>query len=257
MKHPIWTVICLCSFLGCGSVQALELLGEGAVGAWLQSPEGRLSYQPLSPEDRLDVEDDLDYGDETGLTARLRIDLPGFFPGVYLMYTGIDFQDTGMKNVSFTFGGETFEGETQFDSEVNLDHFDVAVFGSIPFLRTATAGMFAIDLGVNGRIYLVEAEVEQNETGLRESVSFTLPIPMLFAAAQFRPIDSFSLEAEFRGITYQDDRAFSILGRARYTLWQGIFIAGGYRYDDIDFDEEGVDVDVTVQGPFLEAGFAF
>lgn len=66
-----------------------------------------------------------------------------------------------------------------------------------------------------------------------------------------------SLEGEFRGIAYDDDHAYSLIGRARYTIIKGLFIAGGYRYDAVDFDEDDVDMDVTVQGPCLEVGYTF
>ena len=36
-----------------------------------------------------------------------------------------------------------------------------------------------------------------------------------------------------------------------------LFVAAGYRYDKVDIDEDGVEVDVDFSGIFAEAGFAF
>ena len=36
-----------------------------------------------------------------------------------------------------------------------------------------------------------------------------------------------------------------------------IFIAGGYRHENIEFDHEDIKASVTFKGPFAEAGMEF
>ena len=63
---------------------------EFAVGGWIQNPSGTLGYEALTPGDLLDVEDDLNYEDETRWSARLSIDMPLFLPNIALMATPME-----------------------------------------------------------------------------------------------------------------------------------------------------------------------
>jgi hypothetical protein len=66
-----------------------------------------------------------------------------------------------------------------------------------------------------------------------------------------------AVEAEGRGITISDSAIYSLLGRLRFKVFGPAFVAAGYRYDKIDVDEDDVDADFTIQGPFAEVGLKF
>lgn len=88
-------------------------------------------------------------------------------------------------------------------------------------------------------------------------MGFPFPVPMVFLAAQLKPIDIFAVEAEVRGISYDENQVYSFIGRLKVKVFVPLFAAGGYRYDKIKFDTEDVEADITLSGPFIEAGFAF
>lgn len=243
-------------FLFPAGAQAL-VDGEIAAGVWFQSPEGDVAVSAAGQEDKLDVEDELEYDDEAMPVVRARLGLPLLFPDLSLMYTPVDFDETGSRETSFTFGDETFQEDVPFDSELTMQMYDVALFYEIPLLRKATLGTLALDLGVNVRMVDFEVSLEQSQLGIEEEESAFVPIPMIYAGVRLSPYDRLFLEGEFRGITYEDDSAYSILGRIKYMIWNGLFAAGGYRYDSVDVDEDDVEVDVSLQGPFAEVGFAF
>ena len=111
--------------------------------------------------DDLDLEDDLNYDDKWKAFGRLIIDMPSFIPNIYLMYTPMKWDETGSKDVNFNFGGKEFQADVDFDSELKLNHFDVALFWGLPFINTATADVLNIDLGLNVRLMDVKAEIEQ------------------------------------------------------------------------------------------------
>jgi hypothetical protein len=48
-----------------------------------------------------------------------------------------------------------------------------------------------------------------------------------------------------------------LIGRLRFNLVGFLFLTGGYRYDKIDIDEEGVIIDTDFSGSFAEAGLSF
>jgi len=225
---------------------------EVALGGWIQSPSGTLGLDITGAEDILDLEDDLDYEEETRFIGRAKLDLP-FLPNVYLAATPMEFEGDGSK--TFSFGGLSVDGN--FSSKLTLDNYDVALYYGIPLMETATLNMLNIELGINLRIFDFEAQVVEDLTGVKESESFTVPIPMVYAAVAFRPLDALNFEVEGRGISFGDDKSFSLIGRVRWNTFGPLFVTGGYRYDDYDIDEEGILIDADFSGPFAEAGFAF
>lgn len=227
---------------------------EFAAGAWKQSPSGKLGYEPLSASDVLDLESDLNYQDETRFFGWIDIDMPLFIPNIYVMGTPMEFEGNGNK--SFTWSGTTFTGS--FYSKLTLNHLDVALYYGIPLLEKATFDTLNIDIGLNVRIFDLEVTAtETSGTGVSETESATVPVPMVFLAVQIRPIEAFAIEAEGRGISISGNKGYSLIGRLRWNAVGPLFIAGGYRYDKYDIDEEDVILDADFGGPFGELGFSF
>lgn len=257
MKKPLMLISLVFLFAIVMPSQSFSAGVEFAVGVWEQSPQGRLSFEEIFESDILDLEDDLNYDDETRLFARLKIDMPTIIPNIYLMATPMEFDATGQKNISFKFGDKTFSANVPFTSELILDHFDVALYYGIPGLETATADMLNIEIGINVRIYDFEGKIDQPSTGLSESESFTAPVPMVYLAAQLRPLEKLAIEAEARGILFGDDKGYSLIGRLKWKFLKPFFIAGGYRYDKIDVEEDDFTLDIDFSGLFAEAGIIF
>ncbi len=230
---------------------------EIAGGFWYQSPDGDLAYEKISANDRLDLEDDLNYDDEFQLSGRLKLDMPLLFPNIYLMVTPMNWDEKGQKDVDFEFGGISFQGNVPFESKLEMDHVDAALFYGLPFLETATAGMLNVELGLNVRVMDFKAEIKQEATGLKESTTYILPIPMVYLGVQLEPFDWLAFEGEGRGIGYSGDHYYSLIGRLKIKPFGPFFIAGGFRYDDVDIDHQDVLVDANFSGPFAEVGFEF
>lgn len=230
---------------------------EIAGGSWYQSPSGQLAFDQISSNDRLDVEEDLNYDDEFQLSGRLILDMPFFIPNIYLMATPMNWNERGQKNVNFNFGDINFQGNVPFESELKMNHIDAALFYGLPFVETGTAGILNIDLGLNVRILDFKAEIKQEATGLEESESYVLPIPMAYLGVQLEPLDWLAFEGEGRGIGYGGNYYYSLIGRLKIKPFGPFFIAGGYRYDGIDIDYQDVLVDASIGGPFAEVGFEF
>ena len=140
---------------------------------------------------------------------------------------------------------------------MNLDHYDVALYYGIPFLQIATLGKLNVEAGLNVRMFDLKAEIEQPSTGLSESKSLFLPVPMLYLGAQLKPVKYFSIEVEARGIAYNSNYYYDLIGSLKVKPYGPVFIAGGYRYEQLKIDQSEVDLKITLGGPFLEAGFVF
>lgn len=226
---------------------------EAAVGYWRQDPSGHIQFNG----DRLDFEDDFGYDVETKPFGRIKLDLPGILPNIYLMATPLEFEETETRNLTFNFGGQTFTAGVPFRSKLQLDHYDIALFYALPFLEKATVGRLNAELGLNVRIIDFETEVTEGVTNTSASESFTLPVPMAYAGFQFRPIKAISLEGEVRGIAFSASHYVDLIGRLKIHLIGPLFIAPGYRYENLEIDHQDVDASLTFQGPFVEVGVSF
>lgn len=230
---------------------------EIAGGAWYQSPSGDLSFDKSTTADDLDLEDDLNYDDKWQPSGRVIFDMPLFIPNIYLMATPLKWDENGSKNVQFKFGDEIFDADIPFKSELKMNHLDVALFYGLPFIKTATSDILNVDLGLNFKLLDFEASIEQEDTGLKVSESYFLPLPMIYAGVQIEPFKYAALEFEGRGIGWGSNYYLSLMGRLKIKPVGPFFVAGGYRYDNVSIDYQDVDVDAIFQGPFAEVGFEF
>jgi outer membrane protein len=227
---------------------------EFALGAWLEQPSGTLSYDS---SDDLSLDNDLGYDDKWQPTGRLKIDMPFLLPNIYLMYTPMKWSETGNMNTSFNFGDDNFQANVDFKSTLKMDHLDIALYYGLPGVRTATADVLNIDLGLNFRLMDFKAEINQPDSGLKQTQSYFLPIPMAYGAAQIAPMDWIAMEFEGRASAYKSNHYLSLIGRLKIKPFGPLFVAGGYRYDSVKIDYQDVDVDTEFRGPFAEAGFDF
>jgi outer membrane protein len=230
---------------------------EFAVGVWGQSPQGELSFEEISELDILDLEDDLRYDEETRIFGRLKIDMPAVIPNIYLMATPMDFDATSQLNRDAKFGDIVIPINEPFSSELILDHFDLGLYYGIPGLETATADLLNVEIGINIRVYDFEGKVDVPGLGLTESEDFTVPVPMIYLAAQLRPLEKLAIEAEARGLVIGDDKGYSLITRLKWKVFAPLFLAAGYRLDKIDIEEDDFVLDIDFSGLFAEAGFAF
>ncbi|TAL26730.1 MAG: TIGR04219 family outer membrane beta-barrel protein, partial [Nitrospirae bacterium] len=178
-------------------------------------------------------------------------------PNIYLMASPMEFEGNGSKNINFTFGDKTFTNNVPFSSKLQLDHYDIALFYGLPFLKTATAGKLNAEIGLNARMIDFKAEISQPTTNKSESKSLNIWMPMIYVGAQLKPVKRFAVEAEARGIAYSGNHYYDIIGRLKVKPVGPLFIAGGYRYEDIKIDESDIKANLKFRGPFIEAGVEF
>ncbi len=226
---------------------------EIAVGGWRQEPSGDLAYKG----EKLSVEDELKYDSKNRLFGRVKIDSPLWLPNLYLMATPMKFKEEGSKSTSFTFGDKTFAADVPFTSTLRLDHYDLCLYYRLPFLRTLTLGVVNADLGIDGRIVNLKARIDQPTTGISESKSLTVPLPMAYLGLQIYPIKFIGAEFEGRGILLSSNHYYDLIGRLKIKPFKPFFMAGGYRYEEVKIDESDVKVKVKFQGPFIETGIEF
>ena len=229
---------------------------DAAIGAWQQTPSGKLSYKAQSAADELDLKNNLHLDTETRATVRLKVELPLVLPNLYFMATPMSYESSGLT-ATFHYGNTTFNGTAPIQTKLKLDHYDLALFYPIPLLKTATLGKLNAELGLNVRQIKFEGTISQDSLALKSSKDMTIYVPMIYAGVQIKPISLFSIEAEIRGIPYGNSHYYDYLGRIRVNPIPIVFIAGGYRAEDVKIDVSDVKANIKFSGPFLEAGVSF
>jgi outer membrane protein len=250
------------SFFACAILAALLFIipetvfaakFELAAGIWSQDPSGDFSYKG----DSLNVKDDLGFGKETKFLGRAKIEILLALPNLYFMVTPMKFNGSESKNEQFIFNNETFQANVPFTSSLQFDQYDIALYYGLPFLKTATAGVFNIDLGIGAKIIDSKAFIDQPDTGVSESKSLTIGVPTVYVGAQANPFKLIGFEAEGRAGIYNSNHYYDLIGRLKIRPVGPLFIAGGYRYEEVKLDASDVKGKVTFKGPFVEAGLEF
>jgi len=242
---------------GAASATGIEL----SLGVWNQLPQGDISFNASTGTDNLNLKDNLKFNDETRIFGRVKIEPPLFFPNIYLMATPLGFSETGSKNASFQFGDVKFAANVPFTSELKLDHYDIGLYYGIPALKTVTAKILNVDLGIDARIIDFKARVtgQDSVTGLivTDSKSLVIPMPMLYLGFQVNPVKWVAAEGEVRGIAYGKNHYYDLIGRVKIKPFGPIFAAAGYRYEKINIDTDDVKAKANFGGPFGEIGVEF
>ena len=222
---------------------------EAAVGVWGCAPTGDFSYKSTLT---YDFEDTFGFEDETFPMARFKLELP-VIPNIYLMATPMKFE--GTSETVFEFDNQSFTVDT--DTELTFNQYDLGFYYGVPFLGLASLGKFHVDAGLNLRIIQMDAKMSNTATGLSRDESITVPVPMLYLAADLSPIDLLVIEAEIRALPVSDLEVISAIARLKVNIPGPFYVAGGYRHETVAVDQDDFDIDIKFSGPFAEAGFKF
>jgi outer membrane protein len=192
------------SFFACAILAALLFIipetvlaakVELATGIWSQDPSGDFSYKG----DSLNVKDDPGFKKKTRFLGRAKIEILWALPNPYFMVTLMKFDGVGNENEQFIFNNRTFQANVPFTSSLRFDQYDIALYYGLPFFKKATAGILNIDLGIATKIIHFKVVIDQPDTGVSESKSLTIAVPMVYVGAQAKPVKSVGSEAEGRG----------------------------------------------------------
>jgi outer membrane protein len=252
IKKRIWVwmpIICLSLSVLSSQSGAMGL--EAAIGVSYQDFQGGLA----NSGDSLDLNNELRFSRAVQFLGRIKIDMPLTIPNLYLMATPMHFDGTATGNRSFKFGSQTFDAGIPFSSTLKLDHYDLALYYGVPFVKEATLGIINFEAGLNIRLFDLKTQVTQMARS--ESNSFNLLVPMAYLGLQVKPMKTFSLEGEFRWIAYNSNHYYDLIGRVKYNFSSLAFVSIGYRQEEISMDQSDIKMNVRFSGPQVEVGFQF
>lgn len=238
---------------------------EIAVGAWYVNPDGDISYKP-GPAGDIDLKSHVAYDDQWEPMFRLKTRLP-LLPNIYLQATPLAFDANNHGDAfEFALGDAVFFGNDTIDSEFFLNIYDADLFFRVPLIESGDRGLVNIELGAGARWVVLRTDFDDLDidggdiadfNALDDSRSETVVYPMGYAGLDINPSKYVSLVGEAWGYSYHSDTLYTLVGRLKISPLGPLFLSGGYRYDNYDFDRKDLDLDATFSGPFAELGLEF
>jgi outer membrane protein len=235
-----------------GEYWFMDLSGDVAVGGDAVGDATDLSLEDATDGLGLDGENTV------GFSAMLNLG-PVF---VFGRYIPIDVEGSGTTTTTVNFGDLTFNADASLDSSLQFDMIDAGIgvhvlnFDDLPV--RVQVGLLAEVKLLDGE---VQAEGEVTSSGVTttetDTQDFTLPIPMVGARVNLGLADFLAVNVQGAAIAYSGNHLYDVEARAEFSPLPLVGVSAGYRYLNLTVDESDVDIDVTFDGPFVEAFVRF
>lgn len=220
-----------------------------SAGIWQASPEGTVG-KTQSDIEALGLEEE----NANVLSATLEHPVP-LIPNIRIKRTTLDYSGTGSLNENFTFDDVTFPANTSINSDIDLSHTDFTFFYGLPEI------VVDFDLGLTARVF--DGKASAATTLLQEEADLDFAIPMLFASVRVDlPLTGLYVGAEGNMISYDDNDLTDLEAKIGYSanivpLVADLELEVGYRSLDLKIDDDDLEADITMDGPFANVRLAF
>lgn len=230
--------------------------GELAIGNFMFDPSGSHSYSSASKKgESLDIDNQMNISGDNAFYGRIKLEGLGSLPGVSFNGRFLQSDGTGNTTTKFQYGDKEFN-IGNYDAEITLNTYDIAAFYHLKGITTATLGKVKVDIG--GAFRWFDAEVAMSQkSGPDMTVDETDYTASLYADLLVRPFKGLELGIEWRGLSFSDTKFSNITLRANYEVMESMFFGGGYVFEKMEVDQEGMKFELDTEGAFLEAGIRF
>ncbi|QHG91935.1 TIGR04219 family outer membrane beta-barrel protein [Sulfurimonas sp. CVO] len=245
MKKVLYT-------FACGAVLASGVMADFArvevgAGAWMQTPEGKVTYTENGADGIYTSKE----GDSTEPYFWVNIKHPvPVLPNLRLEY--VTLEDSGTASGAFK--------DFSIGSDLTSLSYDMKQYDIIPYYNILdNTAWITLDLGLDIKIMDVSYSVAPVGLFTGYSDDFILPVPLLYARGRFEiPSTDIGLEADVKYITTGDSTVYDIRAKVDYTL--DVFpviqpaLEVGYRAQKIDIDESDADAKLDIDYSGFYAG---
>ncbi len=250
VKHLPATILASALATLSGAAQADTLFGVYAgAGTWQQSFSGDVA----SGGERVDVEDDLDIGNDTNNVLYLAVEhgVP-VLPNVRLNYSDVAGDGRNLLTRSVEFNGQVFSLAENVASEVNLTQTDLVAYYEV------LDNTLSLDLGVAAR--WVDGDVEVASATDVAAAEFKGALPLLYARGRVDlPFTGLWAGAEAMGLAYGGHQLLDVTAQVGWESPLGIGAEIGWRTLRLELDsiDEIDSADVDISGPYVALNFHF
>jgi outer membrane protein len=173
-------------------------------------------------------------------------------PNIKLQQNNINSKQTSTITQTFSLDGTEFIQGSEVASNLDLSYTDAVLYYEI------LDNWFNLDIGVTARKYSGHIEAESEMAS--ESVDVDAVIPLIYGKAQFDlPFSGLSAGIEGNYINYSDSSLMDYSAKVSY-LFDSVLDLGvevGYRAITMTIDDEEVQTDIELSGPYAAAIFHF
>lgn len=204
--------------------------------------------------DVVDIEDDLGIDDDDGFFAEAALQVGDF--RLFTSYLPISFSGSNILSRDIDFDGETFFEGRSIDSDVDIDIYEA---GLAWFLVNIDDLPLRIQFGPEVALKYIDTKVKMQDKGLdlHVSESVGVPIPSLGARARIAIADYLGVAGRVGYLSYNGNSLTDIDAQVEYSPIPFVAVFAGYRYLDMDIDEDDVLVDAKFSGPHAGALIRF
>jgi hypothetical protein len=248
-------LFCLLLFLSQG-VYAKNLFeqskGEVALGSFFSESSGNLSYGNTVAGTSLDLNSDLGYSDESTFYGRVKYFMTGRFPDFSLNGYFFNYEGSGAK--TFNYGDQSFD-DNAFSSDLTIQAYDLSLFFPIRGVTIASLGHLRLDIGGTVRWINFENNVKESDLSVKtEDNDFCVS---LYTDLLYRPMTGLEFAVEAKVFSLTSTSFSNITGRVSYNFYDEMFASVGYITDSMEYDNNGLKIDIDNDGYFIEVGYRF
>jgi outer membrane protein len=213
------------------------------------------SYDGDAGSDSIDVEElNLDDTDNLYFYAALEHPVP-LIPNIRLAHTNVQVEGMSTLTSTFTLDEETYSQGTDVFTELDMTHTDGTLYYEI------LDNWVTFDIGLTARAFDGFIYVEDQQSGRSERVELSEVVPLGYVKAQFDlPFSGWRVGAEGNAISYSGD-SFSDLNAKIGYMSDGLALDFGldvgYRRMNLTIDDNDMQADLTIAGPYVEASVHF
>ena len=118
---------------------------------------------------------------------------------------------------------------------------------------------WTIDFLLGARFWDIEGEIDASAVGIGASRSVSFADPIVAARTNLRLADRWSFLAygDVGGFGIGSERTGQFVGTVNYAATDRVVLSAGYRQLYVDYEDDGVELEVTFAGPVFGATFRF
>jgi len=226
----------------------------------------KAAYQKLNPDGdfavstdsltgtSVDMDDDLGFDDSEDYYMEAALQLGSF--RLFAAYQPINFSGDGILTETIDFNGETFVTGSHVESDIDIDIYEA---GLAWYLVNIDDLPVRVQLGPEVAVKYVDAQIDMTETGtgLSESESIRAPLPTVGLRGRVAVADLLGVIGRVGYMEYSDNSFLDVDAQVEFSPLPMVGVFAGYRYLDIDIDEDDVAIDASFDGPYVGALIRF
>lgn len=175
-----------------------------------------------------------------------------FFPNLKVQQNDVTTDQTSTLDNSFSIGDVTFPAGTTVKTDFDLSYTDATLY------YEALDNWLNLDLGVTLRKY--SGYLKAETTSLKDEIDVDVALPLIYGRFQFDlPLTGFSAGLEGNFISYDGNNLYDYNAKISYMFDSALDIGleVGYRTMKIDINEDDVNTNLELKGPYAAAVFHF